>query len=362
MNLEETKVRLGNFVNEISIAQSYISRSEALDKMCDYISDKGFDVDEQYLNFIQNVDRNTIDVKIKYVPIYRVTSLVRLYWKDFQENQDKNNLEHQEFVRFTIVFDASENNKRNRINNLNLVKIIDKKATKLNEERYTSLDQYQSNDVKMLATKQVFTPSIVMDVPLNDGEIYPLEMSYIIRKEEIDRRVNLALKQTKSYKRVHNEKEKWSTIEKIDVEVVLVPIAIVKIGLHEQYVNCANGEMDVQYEQNRGITKNLLLARWMAFPTIGIFLILCIISFILKWNLEYRFEGLPVHFLGNYADFIWVVLFILGILFSLIAIPSRKGIVKRATSNKDRLRISRIFTRFLIDVCIGLLILTLMSI
>lgn len=359
MNINQTKSRLGDFVNQVSIAQSYTSREEVITKMCDYITSKGFDVDEQYLDFVNNIDRSLVKVNVKYVPIYRVTSLARLYWKDLN---DANSSEHQEFVRFTVVFDGSEFNKKNRINNLNILKIIDKKATKLKEETYKNIESYKNNDVKLLTTEQLFTPSVVMDVPLQDDEIYPLEYSYIISKSQIDKRVDLALKETKSYKRLLNQKEKWSTIEKMDIEVVLVPIAIVRIGLHDQYVNCANGELDLQYEKNKTITKNLSNARWMSYPTIVLFFILSIISFILKWNLEYKFENLPIHILGNYADFIWLILFVLGIIFSLIAIPSRKGIVKRATSNKDRLRISRIGSRILLDICLALLVMILMSI
>lgn len=359
MNLEQTKIRLGEFVNNLSIAQSYESRSDVINKMCDYISSRGLDVDDQYLDFVKKVDRSTVDVQIRYVPIYRVTSLARLYWKD-QKKEDNDPIEHQEFVRFTFVFDATSQNKRNRISNLNLLKVIDKKAAKSNEETYTNIESYENNDVKLLKTEQIFTPSVVLDVPLLDDEVYPLETSYILSKSDIDKQVDVALKQTKSYKRLKKEKEKWSSIEKMEVEVVLVPIARIKIGLHEQYVNCANGEMDIQYEKNKEISHNLLVARWMTYPTIIIFTILSVLSFIFKWHLEARFENLPAHILGNITDFIWIILVVLGIIFSLCALPSRKGIVKRATNNKDKLRICRICARLLIDVCVALLVMFLM--
>ena len=361
MNLEQTKIRLGEFVNSLSIAQSYESRSDVINKICDYISSRGLDVDDQYLDFVKNVDRSTVDVQIRYVPIYRVTSLARLYWKE-EKKDDKDPLEHQEFVRFTCVFDASNQNKKNRISNLNLLKVIDKKAAKSNEETYTNLSSYENNEVKLLTTEQIFVPSVVLDVPLQDDEVYPLETSYVLSKSDIDKQIDIALKKTKSYRRLKKEKEKWSSIEKCEVEVVLVPIARIKIGLHEQFVNCANGELDIQYEKNKEITHDLFIARWMCYPSVIIFMILSVLSFIFKWHLETKFENLPAHLLGNITDFIWIILVALGIIFSLCSLPTRKGIVKRATDKKDRLRICRTFARLLIDVCIGLLVMFLMCI
>ena len=361
MNLEETKHRLGSFVDRISIAESYQSRDDVISKMCDYITTKKFDVDDKYLDFVNNIDKNAVRVDVKYVPVYRVTSLARLYWKEHKENEEA--IEHQEFVRFTCVFDAEDYNKKNRINNLNILKIIDKKDCKPQEEIYDQIESYNSDGVLMIGTNDDnFVPAVVMDVPLEDNEIYPLETSYIISRSDIERKVDGALKLTKSYKRLSKQKEKWSKIEKMEVEVVLVPIAIVRIGEHDQYVNCANGELDIQYEQNKEITQNLKMARMMSYPAVIIALGLLVGTFFTKWNLEYKFTNLPQHILGNLTDIIWLILLALTVVLSLIAIPTRKGIVKRASEDKDRLKICKVASRLLIDVIVALLVMLLMSI
>ena len=360
MNIEETKHRLGSFVDRLSIAESYQSRDDVIAKMCDYITTKKYDVDDSYLEFVNNIDKSAVRVDVKYVPVYRVTSLARLYWKEHKENEEA--IEHQEFVRFTCVFDAEEYNKKNRINNLNILKIIDKKDSKPQEEIYDQIESYSSDGVLMIGTNDNFVPAVVMDVPLEDNNIYPLETSYIISKSDIEKKVDGALKLTKSYKRLSKQKEKWSSIEKMEVEVVLVPIAIVRIGEHDQYVNCANGEFDIQYEQNRLITENLKMARMMSYPAVIITGALLIGTFFTMWNLEYKFTELPQHILGNLTDIIWLILLVLGVVLSLVAIPTRKGIVKRASLNKDRLKICKIASRLLIDVIVALLVMLLMSI
>lgn len=360
MNADRLKSCLGENVQTISIAQSYTSRRDVIESIVSYISDQGLDVDDEYLNFVKEVDRTKVEVDVRYVPVYRATALARLFWREKKENQEAS--EHQEFVRFSKVFYADDLNKGNRINNLDILKIIDKKAGKINEARLDSAEDYRYENVPLLKSGEANLPDIVLDVPLQENELYPLETSYILDGNEIATRVGDTLRNTKSYRRLAKQSEKWSSIEQTDVEAVLVPIARIRIGKCDQYVNCANGKIDVRYEKNRQITVNLKRAQKIAYPCIAAFVFLAVGAFIAKWNFPIRFGNMPKHLFANLADILWSVLLIAGIAFSLIAAPTRKNIVQRASKNKDRLKICRIFSHLLLDICVALLTMILLCV
>ena len=360
MKIDRVKSCLGDRVHSVSIAQSYASRRDVIEKIVSYIADQGLDVDDAYLDFVRTVDRAKAEIEVRYVPVYRATALARLFWRESKENQEAS--EHQEFVRFSTLFYADDLNKGNRINQLDILKIIDKKAGKINEARYENADDYRYENVPLLKSGEANLTDIVLDVPLQGDEVYPLETSYILDGNEIEARVGNTLHSTKSYQRLAAQSEKWSSIERLDVEAVLVPIARIRIGKYDQYVNCANGKIDVRYEKNRQITGNLKSAKRIAYPCIVAFLLLAVGAFIAKWNFPVRFANMPKHLFANIADILWLVLVLAGILFSLIAAPTRKAIIHRASQNKDRLRICRIFSHLLLDVSIALLTMILLCI
>lgn len=361
MNLNEAKSFLGEYVREVNIAKSYVNRNEILREIIETIIADSVDVDEDYLNLINNIDYKSLKINVAYVPVYIATSVARLSWKE-KENSSENNSDHQEFVRFVTAFYNDENNIKNRINNLDVLKIIDKKNNKIFEQKVENSSNVNSNSTSLVARDQVcLLPSPVLDVPYEENQLYPFVTSYIMSKKDIEKKVEEAFHQTKSYKKFVKRDEKWVNIDKIDLEVILVPIAKVKLGEHYQYINCANSVIDVQYERNKEITKNLTNARLISIPSIIAFICLSVASFFFKMRKEMIFENGIKYLFGNYADIIWLVLVILGLIFSLCALPTRNGIVKRVAKKKqDHIKTCKIFSRLLIDVGISLLILLLM--
>lgn len=355
MNINDLKNRLGDYVNDISFAKSFKTRGELLVRICEEIKSNGFDIDEEYLKIINEMDTSSLNLEIRYVPLYVATSIARLSWKEHDKDEES---DHQEYIRFSTIFYAEDYNKNNRINNLDLMKVIDKKKSKCFEQKIN--DNQNNEEKKYLPANCSQTPSVVLDVDLGEDEIYPLETSYILSRGDIEKNVNDALNKTKSYHKLSSKQEKWSSIESINVEVILVPIAKLTIGNHVQYINCANEKLDIQYEKNKTITKNLTTARMLTYPFCVIFIILSIVSFFTKRNLEKKFDLNFFIPLRNMGDIIWLILVIIGIVFMVIAIPSRKGIVRRAEKQKDRLKVCKVFTHLLIDVCVGLLVLLLM--
>lgn len=219
MKIDRVKSCLGDRVHSVSIAQSYASRRDVIEKIVSYIADQGLDVDDAYLDFVRTVDRAKAEIEVRYVPVYRATALARLFWRESKENQEAS--EHQEFVRFSTLFYADDLNKGNRINQLDILKIIDKKAGKINEARYENADDYRYENVPLLKSGEANLTDIVLDVPLQEDEVYPLETSYILDGNEIEARVGNTLHSTKSYQRLAAQSEKWSSIERLDVEAVL---------------------------------------------------------------------------------------------------------------------------------------------
>lgn len=360
MNLEEAKSFLGEYVKEVNIAKSYVNRNEILREIIETIIADSVDVDEDYLNLINNIDYKSLKINVAYVPVYIATSVARLSWKEKEDSSD--NSDHQEFVRFVTAFYNDENNNKNRINNLDVLKIIDKKKNKIFEQKVDNPSNVNDMSTSLVVRDQVcLLPSPVLDVPYGDNQLYPFVTSYIMSKKDIEQKVEEAFHQTKSYKKFMKRNEKWVNIDKIELEVILVPIAKVKIGEYYQYINCANGIIDVQYERNKEITKNLTNARLISIPSIIAFICLAASSFFFKMKKEMIFENGIKYLFGNYADIIWLVLVVLGLVFSLCALPTRNGIVKRVAKKKqDHIKTCKIFSRLLIDVGIGLLILLLM--
>lgn len=361
MNYEQTKNALGSFVLDVEVAKSYQDRKEVINRIVTYIKEQGLDVDEAYINFINNYKIEQVPVKVSYIPIYYVTSIARLYWKE----KDETKSEHQEFIKFETCFYANDKNKDSRLNNLNALSIIDKEVLK-RTKKATSVASIETglieDDVKLLGTSEEFERQIVLDSPLNDeDELYPLELSYILNEKEIDDHLDNALKNTKSYQRLSKFDEKVSKIEQKRVEVVLVPIGKIELGQHEQYVNCANGMVDVRYEKSKQITKNLKHARLMVFPSMVLFAVSSAVSFIFKWNTPVSWNAVP-HLCGNILDVIWLVFTLCGLIISFFAIPKREKIVARATANKDRLKVNRNLAKFLIEISVILLLILLISI
>ena len=361
MNYEQTKNSLGGFVSDVEVAKSFQSRKEVINRIITYIKEQGLDVDDAYINFINNYKLDNVPVKVSYLPVYYVTSIARLYWKE----KDETKSEHQEFIKFETCFYANEKNKDSRLNNLNALGIIDKEVLK-RTSKTTSLLAIENNsldeDVKLLGTNQEFERQIIMDTPLEgEDDIYPLELNYILSEKEIDDHLDNALKNTKSYQRLSKFDEKVSKIEQKRVEVVLVPIGKIELGKHEQYVNCVNGMVDVRYEKSRQISKNLKHARLMVFPSIILFALCSAISFVFKWNVPTSWNVIP-HLLNNIIDVLWLFFTLCGVIISLFAIPKREKIVARATANKDRLKINRNLAKFLIEISLVLIVLMLISI
>ena len=144
MTINDIKARLGN-VSNIEIAQATCSKGDALTKIVEVIEKKGLDVDEEYLDFIKKVEYENVFVDVKYVPIYFATNIAKLSWKERKEGEDPT--DHQEFVRFNALFYARQNNKKDRINNLQILKILDKKVAK--PENYKTIHESKLNYMLM---------------------------------------------------------------------------------------------------------------------------------------------------------------------------------------------------------------------
>jgi hypothetical protein len=362
MNYNQTKETLGSFVNDVEVAKSYQNRKDVISKIVTYIKNQGLDVDDSYIEFINNYQVDQVPVEVTYLPIYFVTSIARLYWKD----KDEEKTEHQEFIKFQTAFYANDKNGGNRLNNLDAMSIIDKdvmkqtKKTSVVDNINTSL---KDENIKLLGTTEHYEVQVVLDAPkLSDNDMYPIESSYILNESEIDKHIENALKETKSYQRLQKMDEKVSKIEQKSVEVVLVPIAKIVLGKHHQYVNCANGKIDVKYEKSKQISKNLNFARAIVYPSIFLFLASDVTSFIFKWNTPVTIEkGLP-HLFGNIFDILWFVFTFIGVIVSIIAIPKRESIVKRANANKDRLKINRELAKILLADSVILVVILLIAV
>lgn len=359
MNINEAKTLLGDYITEVTIAKSYVSRGDVIRQITELITSEKVDVDEEYINIIYNLDYANLKVDIRYVPVYQAIAIARLNWKEMEKNQS---IDHQEYVRFSTLFYADNTNKNHRINNLNILKVINKKNNNFEETKVNDLEQSSGSSLILRNENCSLLPSVVLDVPLENNQMYPMETSYVMSKQDIDSRVQKAFENTKTYAKFSKKSEKWSNIEKIEIEATLVPVARIKIGDYYQYINCANGVIDVQYERNKEITKNVNTARWLYIPSLITFIGLGISSFFTKMKRPMTFKNGVKFFFGNFADVTWLILIAFGIIFSLFAIPTRNEIVKRATKKKDRLKKCRIFTRLLIDVCLCLIILILMCI
>ena len=121
MTINDIKARLGN-VNNIEIAQSTCSKYDALTKIVAEIEKHGLDVDDVYLDFLKRLEFENVFVDVKYLPIYYTTAIAKLSWKERKEGEDPT--DHQEFVRFNSLFYARQNNKKERINKLDILKVL----------------------------------------------------------------------------------------------------------------------------------------------------------------------------------------------------------------------------------------------
>lgn len=360
MTINEIKARLGS-VNNIEIAQSTCSKYDALTKIVSEIEKHGLDVDDVYLDFLKRLEFENVFVDVKYLPIYYTTAIAKLSWKERKEGEEPT--DHQEFVRFNSLFYARQNNKKERINKLDILKVLDKKSYKANETAVSGiLETNQINPEVKLLGMEGYVPQVIMDVPIQEGEFYPLDNQFVLGQTEIEQEVQKSLEFTKSYRRLQKQKEKWSNIEQINVNVVLVPIACVHVGNHDQIVNCANGEMDVQYEVSRTISKELHNARLLVYPSIVLLGLMLIINFILMLIPQKSpviFDEISFVPFQSLNGWIWLISLLMGGVFTLIAIPSRKGIIRRKTNNKNSITISKIFALLIYAIDYSLLILLL---
>lgn len=360
MTINDIKVRLGN-VDDIEIAQSSCSKGDALKKIVNEIEKQGLDVDEEYLNFVKKLEYENVPVEVKYVPLYYTTNVAKLSWKERKEGEEPT--DHVEYVQFNSLFYARQNAKNDRINQLDILKVLDKKVARLNET--TPVDGILETGERSMTLigMQGYVPQVVMDVPIAEGECYDVDSAYVLSQKEVEDNIQSALEETKSYRRLQKQKEKWSNIEKVSIKVVLVPIASVKVGSHDQLVNCANGEMDVQYEKSRIITNDLKKARMIVFPaaiTLGLFLIIDAILLLVYNNGPVIWESVGLNAFQSFNGWIWLISLIVGLIFTFIAIPSRGSIVARKTNKKNAIKISKVFGLLIYAIDYSLLILFFM--
>ena len=350
MTLDELTLKLGNCC-AIEMAQSKYSKHDALTKIVDTIKKKGVDVDDEYLDFIESLEYQSVYVDVKYVPLYCCTCVAKFSWKEFDEGSDPT--DHQEFCRFSTVFYGKDNDASDRINKLNILNVVDKTALNINESKCDeTVLRIGTNNPDCDISKLPAQSEVIMDSPVKYGEYYDLDTDYLCSQEEIQKRVQVALEQTKSYKRLQKEKEKWSNIVKIDTKVILVPIASLQMGDEYQLVNCTNGTMDVVYKENATITSQLNKAKMITYPSIIIFALCSIAAYLCKTfthsNKQWGDFGLKYIF-ANLYDIMWIVIFLFGIIVSIIALPTRKTIVKRTEKNKNVLTVVKISSRMILD-------------
>lgn len=366
MKLEDLINRVGK-EKELEIARSNVSKQEVIDKIVSFIKEQGFDVDEEYLDFVSNNSFIDVSVDVKYIPIYQVTAIAKLAWKEV--SKDNKAIDHSEFVRFNTSFYHDKKNKKNRINHLKLIDVLGKDSIKLDEHiiRDYKNDIINNDDRNLPCT---ISPQQVLDVNLDINEFYPIDIEYLCSRSEIELEITKALEQSKSYKRLLKQNEKWSSIEKYDVKVILVPVASLYIGKHQQLVNCVNGQIDVEYEISKKITKKLVKARWISYPVIIIFVLLFLSMMVLFIVGEKKAYWPELFFkdnhwiwsqMKNFNGWIYLITSFIGLVLSLLAFPSRKGIVKRVTNNKNPLSIYKKSTELLIFLNIFILVFFLIT-
>ena len=354
MTLEELKAKFNlNCCQAIDIAHAKYSKKEALIKIGEEINAAGVDVNGEYLDFVRNLEENDMIISVKYIPVYCCQSIARLSWKEVEEGQEP--IDHQEFCKFNTIFYNHCDDESDRINKLQITKIFDKKELKLEETPVNDPNVLLIGtdnplcDVSNLQNQA----EIVMDTPAEDGEFYDIDGNYLCSDSDIRHHIQKALERTKSYKKLQKEKEKWSEIAKIEYRVVLVPVASIKVGLHVQLLNCTNGTLDVIYEKSKEITREVKKAFFMAIPTIALFAISSVAAFIIKWifvdDKIPTWNKFPRYIFGNVFDVCWCVALVMGITFSIVAFPHRKGIVRRATNKKSMLGIYKKAIRFVIE-------------
>jgi hypothetical protein len=362
MNYSDLVSRLGH-INDLEFAQSTCSRSDVINKIFENIKSKGLDVDEDYLNFVKNLNKDEVQVEIKYLPIYVVEAIAKLSWKEVDPKANKSE-DHQEFVRFTSTFYAGQEKKKCRYNNIDPLSCIGKENIKMNETTYSDdskIEQIETNDDTLKIEMKDYHSPVILDCQVVDGETYSLDTNSVLGQSDIDKRVQETLEQTKSYKKLSKEKEKWSRIEQTTIKVILLPVAYIHIGQHDQLVNCANEIIDVEYELNPKITKDLLKSRAVLFPGFAIGLILCIaglvvcmfkevgnVYFFNEYNINYAFK--------NFNGYILIITVILLAILTVIALPTRKALVKRLEKDKNTINFIRSISLFIYGLDLGLVI------
>ncbi len=362
MNINELIARLGR-VDDVEFAQSTCSRSDVILKIFENIKSKGLDVDEDYLNFVKNLNKDEVQVEVKYLPLYVVESIAKLSWKEIDEKDNKAE-DHQEFVRFTSTFYAYQDDKNSRYNKINPLSCLDKENIKVNEtllNDYSVETKTENGDEVLKIEMDGYKAPVVLDCSVGDGETYSLDTNAVLGQSDIDKRVQTALENTKSYKKLCKEKEKWSRIEQTRIKVILLPIAYIHIGTHDQLVNCANAIIDVEYELNPKITKDLEKSKAIVFPAFIIGFILSVASFVIclfkTVGNELFFKDVNVLYaFKNFNGYFFVILILVLSILMIIALPTRKALVKRLEKDKNTINFIRSIALFIYGLDLGLVI------
>ncbi len=362
MNINDIVSRLGH-VDDLQFAQSTCSRSDVINKIFENIKSKGLDVDEEYLNFVKNLNKDEVQVDVKYLPIYVVEAIAKLSWKEVDAKANKSE-DHQEFVRFTSTFYAGQEKKNCRYNNIDPLSCIGKENIKINETTYNddaSIEKIESKDDVLKIEMEGYKSPVILDCPCSEGDIYSLDTNSVLGQSDIDKRVQETLEQTKSYKKLSKEKEKWSRIEQTTIKIILLPIAYIHIGAHDQLVNCANDIIDVEYELNPKITKDLVKSRVLLFPAFALGLILCIAGLVVCMFKEvgnvFFFEDVNINYaFKNFNGYVLIIMVILLAVLTIIALPTRKALVKRLEKEKNTINFIRSIALFIYGLDLGLII------
>ncbi len=293
-------------IKEIYITKENYEPLQLFEKAKQMIEDASLDVSSTFLENLDKVSFENVQVTKMYHVIYQIVYKGKIDYKQ------KDGSEH----RYEIERDFVE-------------------ISKDDYQFQIKIDDFNKEDLEKITKNDLETKASIFD------------------EKSLMRLIDKNFKSQKEYQSAHLESELWSTIEEAEVTIYVIPYISFKIVDHTQYADLTSGEVKISYQLSKEITSYVNNIRIMRYPVIALNIAFAIIYFILNLNVQNR--GIEVNGFFLAMIIMTLIVFIVTIIITGGKKLRRDAIIKDIQEGKDPLNLHRkVLYLFLITAAIQL--------